>query len=338
MILNENDKQSVKQYNFFVRNNRRGQVSQDTLWGKLKKNWGHLYIYRKNSRGDIIAAMGILTIEAVPGKILAYCPKGPIADFYNIDLIKSLINEAISNLPKNTFLIRMDPEVDFDKKLNQNYLKAGFKTRNLQVKKMHGNIQPRLNIVMSYKGIQDKNQLMRHFKRTYRTEIRHSIRDGVKVKFGTNQKYVNSFYKVYKKMADSHHITYRPISYFYRMSDLFTKTGLFRIYLAYYQENVIAAGIGFSYGDEIWYMYAGSDRDYSKHLAPYLIQWEMTKWGLAEKKSEYDFGGVGSFDMSDGLYRFKHGFAYRDKPKTYIGEIDKVLDKKAYKKYLKNFE
>ncbi|MFT8469874.1 MAG: peptidoglycan bridge formation glycyltransferase FemA/FemB family protein [Oenococcus sp.] len=338
MILDLTDKQAVEKYNRFVRTNWRGQATQDTLWADLKANWGHLFVYRENDQGEVIAAMAVLTIEAVPGRLLAYSPRGPVADFQDIDLIASLVDEAVAALPENTFLLRMDPEVAYDDDLNQRYLAAGFQTRNRQVTTMHGNIQPRKNMVMSYKGMANTDDLMKHFKRDYRNQIRRAIKDGVTVTSGCNRDFVDAFYDTYKKMAGYQQITYRPESYFYRMVDLFAQTGLLKIFVAHFQGQVIASGIGFAHGDEIWYMYAGSDREFSKHYAPYLVQWEMTKWGLSLGKAEYDFGGVGQFDPSDGLFRFKHGFTYEDAPREYIGEVDKVLDQSAYEQYLQTFK
>ncbi|SYW05772.1 UDP-N-acetylmuramoylpentapeptide-lysine N(6)-alanyltransferase [Oenococcus oeni] len=337
MILDLNDEAAVKKYNDFVRTNWRGQATQDTLWGALKANWGHLYVYHENESGQIDAAMAVLTIEAVPEKLLAYSPRGPIADFENIELVDSLVNEALEALPNNVFLLRMDPEVIYDQDLNDKYQAAGYQTRNVQIKSMHGNIQPRKNMVLSYKDIKNEDDLMTHFKRDYRTQIRHAIKDGMTVDFGHSREFVGDFYETYVMMANAQQITYRPKEYFYRMSDLFASTGLFKIFLAHFQGHIVASGIGFAHGDEIWYMYAGSDRKYSKHYGPYLLQWEMTKWGLSLQKAEYDFGGVGAFDPSDGLYRFKHGFTYKDAPREYIGEVDKVLDKDAYDKYLLTF-
>ncbi|MFT8324328.1 lipid II:glycine glycyltransferase FemX [Oenococcus sicerae] len=338
MILNLNDGKTVKKYNQFVRSNWRGQATQDTLWGELKDNWGHLYVYQEDAQGQITAAMAVLTIEAVPGKLLAYSPRGPIADFENIELVNSLVDEAVAALPDNVFLLRMDPEVLYDAGLNDRYIAAGYQTRNVDIEHMHGNIQPRRNMVLSYAGIHSDDELMVHFKRANRNQIRRAIKDGVTVDSGSSHEFIDRFYDTYVMMAHTQQITYRPKEYFYRMSDLFAETGLFKVFLAHFENQVICAGIGFAHGDEIWYMYAGSDRAYSKHYGPYLLQWEMTKWGLSLGKAEYDFGGVDRFDPSDGLYRFKHGFTYEDQPREYIGEIDKVLDQQAYEQYLLTFK
>lgn len=343
-VLDLNDAKQVEKYQRFVREAANGQVTQDPKWGELKANWGHLYLYRENEAGDIVAAMAVLTIEAVPGKLLAYCPKGPVANVSDVDLISSLVKEAVDNLPENVFLVRMDPEVEFDEKLDQAYQEAGFKTRNVNVKNMHGNIQPRKNVVLFYDGrgegasvIENEEQLMLHFKRDYRNQIRRAIKDGVTITAGTSKEDVDAFFETYKMMAKAQGITHRPIEYFYRMQELWDGDEAFRVFLAHFEGQVVAAGIGFAYGDKIWYMYAGSNRAFAKHYPPYLIQWEMLKWGLAHKKVRYDFGGVGDFVSEDGLYKFKHGFAYHDPHVEYIGELDYVLDEAAYEKYLEGF-
>lgn len=248
-------------------------------------------------------------------------------------------------MPDNVFLVRMDPEVSYSDALNQKYLDAGFKTRNKQVKHMHGNIQPRKNVVLYYDGrgegakpITNEDELMLHFKPKVRNDIRRAFRDGVTVTSGDSEEDIRALFDTYVSMAKSHGITHRPIDYFLRMQKLWAGTGLFRVYLAHYEDQVIASGLGFSYGDEIWYMYAGSYREFGKHNAPAAIQYEMLKWGLELGKVEYDFGGIGEFDNSDGLYKFKHEFAYHDPHAEYIGELDWVIDESGYQEYLKQFE
>ncbi|GAO99357.1 lipid II:glycine glycyltransferase FemX [Fructobacillus ficulneus] len=343
-VLDLTDTQQVERYQDFVKTNPRGQVTQDPLWGDLKANWGHLYLYHEDEAGRIDAAMALLTIEAVPGKLLAYCPKGPVVDPQRIDLVKAMVQEALENLPENVFLVRMDPEVLYSQELDQAYKTAGFVTRNVQIENMHGNIQPRKNVVLYYDGrgdgaepITDEASLMKHFKSDYRNQVRRAIKDGVTVTSGQSKEDIDAFFATYTMMAQAQGITHRPIDYFYRMQELWAGSDYFRVFLAHYDGQVIAAGIGFAYGEKIWYMYAGSNRQYAKHYGPYLVQWEMLKWGLSMNKVAYDFGGVGDFDHSDGLYKFKHGFAYHDPHVEYIGELDWVVDQSGYEKYLEQF-
>ena len=119
-ILNLNDTEKVNAYQSFVREDPRGQVTQDPLWGELKANWGHVYVYHETD-GQIDAVLTVLTVEAVPGKLLGYAGRGPIGDVTNIALIKSLLEEALAALPENVFLIRLDPEVAYSDTLNDTY-------------------------------------------------------------------------------------------------------------------------------------------------------------------------------------------------------------------------
>ncbi|MBS9338548.1 aminoacyltransferase [Fructobacillus sp. M2-14] len=344
-VLDLNNNNAVQKYRAFVENSPYGQVTQDPKWGELKSNWGHVYIYRENEAGEIIAAMSVLTVEAVPGKLLAYCPKGPVANVKDEKLVKSMVEEALDNLPKNVFLLRMDPEVYYSDELDAAYKNEGFVTRNTEINYMHGNIQPRKNVELYYDGrgegaqvITNEDELMLHFKGKHRNFIRRAIRDGVTVEAGQSMEEVKEFFELYKLTAAVHEITYRPFEYFEKMQKIWSDTNRFRVFIAKAEDGTpVAAGIGFNYGEKIWYMYAGSNREYRQLEAPYLIQWEMLKWGLEEKKVRYDFGGVGEFTSEDGLYKFKHGFAYHDPDLAYIGELDWVVDQEAYDKYLEGF-
>ena len=67
------------------------------------------------------------------------------------------------------------------------------------------------------------------------------------------------------------------------------------------------------YGDEVIYLYSGSDEKYMKdYNAQYLIQWHMIKYATEHKFKTYNFYGIqGLPDKSSqdyGIYDFKKGF------------------------------
>lgn len=333
MLLDLNDSDKVEQFNQFVITSPFGQVTQTTQWAQLKSNWDSYHFYQVDDNNKINAALTVLTIKNDFGTF-AYASRGPVVDPTNVSLVKTMVDEAIEQLPKDTFLLRIDPEVFDDQQLATAYVDAGFIIRKTEQNDIHYNIQPRRNVVLSYQGINNPEELILHFKSDYRNQIRRAEKEGVQVTYGTDHQYIDQFFELYLKMAESQNITHRPIEYFYRMSDLWQdRDDLFRIYIATLNQQPIAAGIGFAYGDEIWYMYAGSDRQFAKYYGPYAVQWQMINWGLESGKAEYDFGGVTSFSNDDGLYLFKHGFAYHDQPAEYLGEIDKVLDADKYNRF-----
>ena len=67
------------------------------------------------------------------------------------------------------------------------------------------------------------------------------------------------------------------------------------------------------YGDEVIYLYSGSDKQYMKdYNAQYLIQWHMIKYAAKHKFKTYNFYGIqGLPDKTKkdyGIYDFKKGF------------------------------
>ena len=68
-----------------------------------------------------------------------------------------------------------------------------------------------------------------------------------------------------------------------------------------------------TYGDEVIYLFSGSDEKYMKdYNAQYLIQWHMIKYALEKGFKRYNFYGIqGLPDKSSkdyGIYDFKKGF------------------------------
>ena len=75
----------------------------------------------------------------------------------------------------------------------------------------------------------------------------------------------------------------------------------------------MSAAMFILYGDEVIYLFSGSDEQYMKdYNAQYLIQWHMIKYALEHKFKTYNFYGIqGLPDKSQkdyGIYDFKKGF------------------------------
>ena len=75
----------------------------------------------------------------------------------------------------------------------------------------------------------------------------------------------------------------------------------------------LSAAMFMLYGDEVIYLFSGSDEKYMKEYnAQYLIQWHMIKYALDHGFKRYNFYGIqGLPDKSSkdyGIYDFKKGF------------------------------
>ena len=78
----------------------------------------------------------------------------------------------------------------------------------------------------------------------------------------------------------------------------------------------LSAAMFMLYGDEVIYLFSGSDEKYMKEYnAQYLIQWHMIKYASDHKFKRYNFYGISGIPKNgdlDGIYEFKKGFTNSD--------------------------
>ncbi|MCM0582985.1 peptidoglycan bridge formation glycyltransferase FemA/FemB family protein [Weissella diestrammenae] len=337
-VLDINDKKAVARYQEFVRASPFGQVTQDLAWSEVKNNWTPRYAYVENAHGDIIAAISMLLTDTPSGKKFAYASKGPVMDMHDLDLFDKLIVEAKKAIQDdNVYLLRLDPEVIYSDDFNAELQAHGYQTRNRNVANqgMHATIQPRLNMVLDLTEKPDAKETFDLYPSKTKSKLKRPIRDGVTVKWAADQAAIDAFFETYAGMAQRHGISHRPKAYFDRMLNAFGQNGdILRVYLAEREGQLLSTGIGFKYGQKIWYMYAGSF-DGNIYYAPYAVQTAMIQWALDAHVAAYDMGGIEAVDEHDGLYIFKHTFVKAD-PREYIGEIDVVLDEQVYHELVKS--
>ena len=99
------------------------------------------------------------------------------------------------------------------------------------------------------------------------------------------------------------------------------------LFLAEYQNKIIAANIVAFFGDKAAYLHGASDYEYRNLMAPYLLQWEQIKEAKNRGCQVYDFWGIDE-QKWPGITRFKTSFG--GKEIKYVGAWDYVFDKKWY--------
>ena len=77
----------------------------------------------------------------------------------------------------------------------------------------------------------------------------------------------------------------------------------------------LSAAMFMLYGDEVVYLFSGSDEEYMKEYnAQYAIQWHIIKYAASHKFKRYNFYGISGLPQNgelDGIYEFKKGFDVR---------------------------
>ena len=321
--------EDLERYNNFVRNSSYGRPMQDISWSKVKENWTSDYIYIEENK-QIIAAMSVIGIENPNGKYFLYAPRGPVCDFRNYDLVDSLIKEAEVLKDKyDAFLLRMDPEVEFDEKAIYEYQKRNYEVRTFGTDP-HSFTQPRYNMILPISGMSE-DDLFGSFSSATRRNIRKSYRNDIKTIEATNEKTLDNFYELTKIMAERQKIGHRPKDYFKRLLDHMDG----RIFTSYYEDQALSASLLVPYGNKVYYLYAASSNDMRNKMPNFNMIWEEIKWCRENGYNYFDFGGTFSLDSKDGLYRFKEGFCYPDRYSNFVGELDVVYDREKYEEFLK---
>ena len=75
----------------------------------------------------------------------------------------------------------------------------------------------------------------------------------------------------------------------------------------------LSGGVFITFGDELLYLFGGNYKEYMHFCAPYVVQWEMIRRGLNNKKfRRYNFYGIpaniNEHPEGYGVYDFKKGF------------------------------
>lgn len=104
----------------------------------------------------------------------------------------------------------------------------------------------------------------------------------------------------------------------------------------------LSAAMFILYGDEVVYLFSGSDERYMKdYNAQYELQWYMIKYAAEHHFKRYNFYGIHGLpdeNTKDGVYEFKKGFG--GQVLEYVGTYELPIDLKLcqLKKFLKKLK
>lgn len=326
-ILNKENKEEVKKYKEFVDNFSSTSLMQSMNWADVKKGWESEYVYLEED-GKIVMAMSLVIRKIIGSKSMIYAPRGPVGDIYDIQKVKKITKEVDKIAKKyNAFVFRFDPERYYDEKLEEMYVKEGYKVRNRKFGK-NELIQPRYNMILNISG-KTEEEVFKGYSEKTRYNVRVAKRKGVTVRYSRDVEDLKTFYNLYVVTGIRDKIASRPYDYFERMLNTFDENHM-RIYIAEFEGEALSAAIAINYGKKTFYLYGASSNEKRNFMPNYLMQQEMIEWAIETGCDLYDFGGVFILDKSNGLYKFKEGFCRQEGVTEFIGEIDKVYSKFWY--------
>lgn len=337
-ILDLNNTYDVKRYESFIEKSDYGHFMQSINWSKVKSNWEKDYVYLEDEKGNIKAALSILSIKNDGVNSFMYAPRGPVCNLENIEDLKALIKEAYPVVKKRSgFLLRIDPEYDYNLEMVEKIKNSNIKNLNLRTigEDEHSFSNPRVNMMVDLRGKSFEDYIA-SFNSKQRNTINKSYRSGLVTKrySKTNndfEKELDIFYKLTQIMAKRQNITHRPKEYFKRLFESFDDVVLYQVGD---DEEVLASCIVLGYNKKSFYAYSASSNS-KRNLNPSnQLNIEAIKDAIKKNRSEYDMGGIFSTEKNNGLYKFKRFFCKEEGLRAYIGEIDIVFDQDLYNKFL----
>lgn len=244
-----------------------------------------------------------------------YIPRGPLGEAEIEDVINLAKKEKAG-------WIRIDVD---------------YKNSKYKIEKAPHDMQPRELFVIDI--TKPEEQLWAEMKSKTRYNIKVAQKHNVKIRVTDksqpdSQKYLDKFIELVKITAKRDGITPHPENYYRQMFETIPAENL-KLYVAEYQDKIIATNIVIHYGNTATYLHGASDNEYRNVMAPYLLQWQAILDAKKAGLERYDFGGVktNGDDSWAGITKFKTGFSPNTKPIEFPGSYDIIINNKKYYLY-----
>ncbi|MBQ8985479.1 peptidoglycan bridge formation glycyltransferase FemA/FemB family protein [Candidatus Saccharibacteria bacterium] len=322
-----------------------------------ENGWTAYYLAAKNG-SEIKAASMLVAKPTFLGKSTFIAPGGPLLDLED----QPLVNFFIISLKKyikthNGYILHISPYYEVTERDRHgtpveggfNHQNAIKNLKNLGFAEVKNASQPKIMYALDING-KSENELMADFKSNTRGHIRKAEKMNVKVR-ELKKDELGIFKTITEKTSKRREFTDKSLTYYEQMYDLFVPRKEAMFLVAEADEKLtngnsnstpLSAAMFMLYGDEVVYLFSGSDEAYMKEYnAQYELQWHMIKYAAKHHFKRYNFYGIDglpSEDKTDGVYEFKKGFGGH--VIEMIGTYELPVDQKFYqlKKLLSNLK
>lgn len=284
-----------------------------------QNGWTAYYFGVKNGKTLKAAAM-VVARPTFLGKSTFYCPGGPLLDYEDADLVnfffKHLKKYAKSH---NGYLLHIEPYYELiARDRSGEVVKTGFDhhsaLKNLQAAGLTPcatSDEPKYSFAMELTG-RTPEQIFQDMKANTRNHIRKAEKKGVQIRELSREE-LGIFKQITESTSNRRDFQDKSLSYYEQMYDLFAASGEVKFLLAEADGTPMSAAMFMLYGDEVIYLFSGSEEKYMKEYnAQYLIQWHMIKYAAEHGYKRYNFYGIQGLPDQNakdyGIYSFKKGF------------------------------
>jgi peptidoglycan pentaglycine glycine transferase (the first glycine) len=315
-----------------------GHLMQTSRWGALKARFGWTVERLAVFEGDVIVAGAQVLYRSLPLNLgrLAYVPMGPVVDWTDdgrVGAVLGVLQRAVGK--QRAFCLKVEPAVLDDPDHAAKLLSRGFSPSPQTV-------QWRSTILVDLDCAED--EILARFGKEHRRKVRKAAREGITVRPGTAAD-IPAFYELLGETAERKEFAAYPPDYYRASYDLLAAEGLGQLFVATWEDAILAGTLIFTMGTTAYMMFAASSKLHRELYPTYLLQWEAIRWAHARGCLVYDFCGIpdevgedpdryaheGRHDGMWGVYRFKRGFG--GQVAGYLGTHDQVYNRSLYYLY-----
>ena len=252
-------------------------------------------------------------------------------------------NEEILKMIKNFVEVRfIEPKAGFNK------LNPYKKLQKYKIIKSPHDMQPKETLIMDIS--KSEEEILAEMKSKTRYNIKLAQKHNVLVREITNYKlqitnksqnpndqiskqYIEEFLRLTKIMSERQGIVTHGENYYRKMLEIIPES-IIKLYVAEYENKIIATNIVIFYGDTAYYLHGASDDKYKNLMAPHMLQWRQIQDARKAGCVRYDFCGVKVNEKKgkswEGITRFKLGFSPNTKPVEFPGSYDIIVSPVRY--------
>lgn len=332
----------------FYINQTSGSFLQTSFWAQFKAQQGWIPLFfncqTEDTKGNSIDFfLSVLLKKISFFGFLCYVPDGPsifsLPSINKENLLINLSKALKKHVPKSTFCIRYDPpfskekdSLTLDDSVLLNFTRPVLHTKKLI--KATNDIQPPDTVILDLSKSQEI--LLSEMKPKWRYNCKLGLKKGLKIISYEGEEAkttgIDIFYDLYKETAKRDKIAIHSKSYYQNLFLVNDKNIKVKIFVAYHEQEPLAAIITIYKGLDAVYVYGASSNNKRNLMPSYSLQWNALCDAQESGCLWYDFYGIPPTNKPNhpmyGLYRFKTGFGGSLIHK--VGSWDYPVNKVAY--------
>jgi lipid II:glycine glycyltransferase (peptidoglycan interpeptide bridge formation enzyme) len=308
---------------------------QSWEWGEFRKVTGQKVVRlgafdpsRGSEQGKIKVGYQttIHSLPHLPYKVI-YFPKGTMPDKRMLNALTKLGHQ------EKAIMVKLEPNIGGP--IDQD----GQENKYQEIKKFlqKSGCQPGRPLFTKYTFqldlTKDEDQLLKAMKSKTRYNIRLAEKHKIQVIQDNSPSALEVFLKLMRETTKRQGFYAHDDDYYRKMWQVLRPAGIAHLFLAKYQEEVLAAWILFVFNQALYYPYGASTREHREKMASYAMMWQAIKFGQKMGCRTFDLWGIPGpnpdpHDPWYGFYRFKKGFG--PQLVEFIGTWDLVINAHLY--------